>query len=95
MDQSIVVTGEVVRVLDTKLTGANDFKSRAVHVKTEGQFPQTLEIQFNQGNVTLLDGIVLGQKANFTINLKGREYEKEGKPLVFNSLVAWKIEKLS
>lgn len=95
MDQSIVVTGAVVRVLDTKSTGANDFKSRAVHVKTEGQFVQTLEIQFNQGNVTLLDGIVPGQKVNVTVNLKGREYEKEGKPLVFNSLVAWKIEKLS
>lgn len=95
MDQSIVVTGAVVRVLDTKSTGANDFKSRAVHLKTEGQFVQTLEIQFNQGNVTLLDGIVPGQKVNVTVNLKGREYEKEGKPLVFNSLVAWKIEKLS
>lgn len=95
MDQSIVVTGAVVRVLETKSTGANDFKSRAVHVKTEGQFVQTLEIQFNQGNVTLLDGIVPGQKVNVTVNLKGREYEKEGKPLVFNSLVAWKIEKLS
>jgi hypothetical protein len=95
MDQSIVVTGAVVRVLDTKTTGANDFKSRAVHLKTEGQFVQTLEIQFNQGNVTLLDGLIAGQKVNVTVNLKGREYEKEGKPLVFNSLVAWKIEKLS
>jgi hypothetical protein len=95
MDQSIVVTGVVVRVLDTKSTGANEFKSRAVHVKTEGQYAQTLEIQFNQGNVTLLDGIVPGQKANITLNLKGREYDKEGNTLVFNSLVAWKIEKLA
>lgn len=95
MDQQIVVTGAVVRVLETKVSGQNDFKSRAVHVKTDGQYPQTLEIQFNQGNVTLLDGIVPGQKANFTINLKGREYIKEGNPLVFNSLIAWKIEKLA
>ena len=95
MDQSIVVTGAVVRVLETKVSGPTDFKSRAVHVKTEGQYAQTLEIQFNQGNVTLLDGIVPGQKANFTLNLKGKEYEKEGNPLVFNSLVAWKIEKLA
>ena len=95
MDQSIVVTGAVVRVLDTKSTGANDFKSRAVHLKTEGQFVQTLEIQFNQGNVTLLDGLIAGQKVNITVNLKGREYMKEGNPLVFNSIVAWKIEKLA
>ena len=95
MDQSIVVTGAVVRVLETKVSGLTDFKSRAVHVKTEGQYAQTLEIQFNQGNVTLLDGIVAAQKVNITINLKGREYEKEGNPLVFNSLVGWKIEKIA
>ncbi len=95
MDQSIVVTGAVVRVLDTKSTGANDFKSRALHLKTEGQYPQTLEIQFNQGNITLLNDLNTGQKVNVTVNLKGREYEKEGNPLVFNSLVAWKIEKLA
>lgn len=95
MDQSIVVTGAVVRVLDTKTSGTNDFKSRAVHVKTEGQYVQTLEIQFNQGNVDLLNGIVAGQRVNITFNLKGREYMKEEKQLVFNSLVAWKIEKLA
>ncbi|MBX9886656.1 MAG: DUF3127 domain-containing protein [Flavobacteriaceae bacterium] len=95
MDQSIVVTGAVVRVLDTKISGTNDFKSRAVHVKTEGQYVQTLEIQFHQGNVDLLNGVVAGQRVNITINLKGREYMKEEKPLVFNSLVAWKIEKIA
>lgn len=95
MEDSIVVTGAVVRVLETKSTGPNDFKSRAVHVKTEGQYPQTMEIQFNQGNVTLLDGLAPGQKVNITVNLKGREYIKEGNPLVFNSLLGWKIEKLN
>jgi hypothetical protein len=95
MEDSIVVKGAVVRVLETKVSGANDFKSRVVHVKTEGEHPQTMEIQFNQGNVSLLDGLVPEQKVNITINLKGREYIKEGKPLVFNSLLGWKIEKLA
>lgn len=95
MDQTIVVTGAVVRVLETKTTGTNDFKSRAVHVKTEGQYPQVLDIQFNQGNVDLLNGVANGQRVNITINLKGREYIKEDKPQVFNSLVGWKIEKIA
>ena len=89
------ITGAVVRVLEVKVSGANDFKSRAVHVKTEEQFPQTLEIQFNQGNITLLNDLATGQKVKIAINLKGREYEKEGKPVVFNSLLGWKIEKLA
>lgn len=94
MDQSIVVTGAVVRVLETKTSGENSFKSRSVHVKTEGQYSQTLEIQFNQGNIDLLNSLTAGQRVNITINLKGREYQKEGNPLVFNSLVGWKVEKL-
>jgi hypothetical protein len=95
MEDQLIVTGAVVRVLEVKTTGTNDFKSRGVHVKTEGQYPQTLEIQLNQGNVTLLDGLAPAQKVRITANLKGREYEKEGKPLVFNSILGWKIEKLA
>lgn len=89
------VTGKVVRVLEVKVSGPNDFKSRSVHVKTDEQYPQVLDIQFNQGNVTLLDGLVPEQNVKIDINLKGREYEKEGKPLVFNTLLGWKIEKLA
>lgn len=89
------ITGEVVRVLEVKSTGVNEFKSRGVHIKTDEQYPQTLEIQFNQGNVTLLNDLAPGKKVKIAINLKGREYEKEGKPLVFNSIVGWKIEKLA
>jgi translation initiation factor IF-3 len=90
------VTGEVVRVLEVKSTGANDFKTRSVHVKTEEQYPQVLDIQFTQGNVTLLDNIPIGKKVKITINLKGREWTNaEGVLSVFNTLQGWKIEKLN
>ena len=89
-------TVEVVRVLETKSTGANDFKTRSLHGKTDEQYPQILEIQFNQGNVTLLDGLAVGQKLRIDFNLKGREWTNaEGVTSVFNSLVGWKIEKLA
>ena len=90
------VTVEVVRVLETKSTGTNDFKTRSLHVKTDEQYPQILEIQFNQGNVTLLDGLAVGRKLRIDFNLKGREWTNaEGVTSVFNSLVGWKIEKLA
>lgn len=89
-------TVEVVRVLDTKTTGTNDFKTRILHGKTNEQYPQVLELQFNQGNVTLLDSVAPGQKLRIDFNLKGREWTNaEGVVSVFNSLVAWKIEKLT
>lgn len=90
------VTGKVVRVLEVKVSGANDFKSRSVHVKTDEQYPQVLSIEFNQGNVTLLDGLSEGQNLKIDINLKGREWTNtEGIVSVFNSLLGWKIEKLA
>lgn len=90
------ILGEVVRVTDVKTAGANDFKTRSVHVKTDEQYPQILDIQFTQGNVTLLDGLEPGRKVKIDINLKGREWTNpEGVVSVFNSLIGWKIEKLT
>ena len=90
------VLGEVVRVLDVKTSGENNYKSRSVHVKTEEQYPQVLDIQFTQGNVYLLDGLQAGKKVKITINLKGREWtNKDGGISVFNTLQGWKIEKLA
>lgn len=96
MTDKIEVTGEVVRVLATKSTGANDFKTRSVHVKTDEQYPQVLDIQFTQGNITLLDNLPVGQKVKITINLKGREWTNEkNETVVFNTLQGWRIEKLN
>jgi translation initiation factor IF-3 len=90
------LTVEVVRVLDTTVSGANDFKSRKLHGKTIEQYPQTLEIEFTQGNVSLLNDLVPGQKMRIDINLKGREWtNQEGKISVFNKLEGWKTEKLA
>jgi translation initiation factor IF-3 len=84
---------EVVRVLAVKVSGANDFKSRKLHGKTDEQYPQTLEFEFSQGNVTLLDGLEPGQKVKIDINVKGREWTNpEGVVSVFNKLEGWKIE---
>ena len=89
------VTGEVVRVLETKVAGANDFKSRKLHVKTDEQYPQVLEIEFNQANVVLLDNLSEGQKLKVDVNLKGREWNSpEGMVSVFNKLEGWRMEKL-
>jgi translation initiation factor IF-3 len=88
------VTGKVLRVLDTKTTGANAFKSRSIHVKTDEQYPQTLDIQFNQEKSSLLDNYKEGDNVKIDINLRGREWVNEkGETSVFNSIAGWKIEK--
>lgn len=90
------ITAEVVRVLETKETGANNYKSRSVHVKTIEQHPQILDIQFTQNNVGLLDNLAISQKVKITANLKGREWTKpDGTISVFNTIVGWKLDKLA
>lgn len=94
--ENMELTGIVVRVLDTKETGANDFKTRNIHIRTEEQYPQTLEVQFTQGNVSLLDTIKPDKRVRITVNLEGREWvNPEGQTLVFNTIKGWKIEKLN
>lgn len=89
------VTGVVKRVEATKTVGANDFKMRNVVVTTEAQYPQTLSIQFVQGNVSLLDNLAEGTKVKIAIELRGREVPKEGaESAVYNTIQGWKIEKL-
>lgn len=92
----IQIKGRVVRVLDTKTTGANDFKSRSVHVKTEEQYAQVIEIQFVQGNISLLDNVKQDDSIIIDVNLKGREWTNEkGEINVFNTIQGWKIQKVN
>lgn len=86
------VVATIKRVLDTKQVSEN-FKSRELHVTTEEQFSQTLSIHFQQDRCSLLDNYKPGDKVKIEVNLKGKEVIKEDKPLVYNSIVGWKIEK--
>lgn len=89
------ITAVVKRVESTKEVGTNGFKMRNVVVTTEAQYPQTLSVQFVQGNVSLLDNLAEGTKVKIAIELRGREVTKEdGSLVVFNTIQGWKIEKL-
>ncbi len=79
---------EVVNVTDT-------FKKRNLIITTEEQYPQTIQVEFIQDKVSLLDAILEGEKVNVSYNLRGKEVEKvSGEPKVYNSLHGWKIEKV-
>ena len=83
---------EIVRILETKAT-AGGFESRSVHVKTDEEWPQILDIQFTQGKVVELDKFSPGQKVTIDLNLKGREWTSpQGELVVFNSIQGWRIE---
>ena len=87
---SIKVIGEVQEISAT-------FKKRELVVSTDEQYPQTLSIEFIQDKTDLLNKFEIGQNVKVGINLRGREWENPQTKEIkyFNSIQAWRIEKLS
>lgn len=79
-----------------KTEKVNDkFTKRELILKTEHEtkYPQYLVIQFTQGNVSKLDSISPGELVTVSINLKGREWSKDGVERYFNTIEGWNIKK--
>ena len=83
----------VVEVLPTETRG-NDFKIRSCIAESDGQYPQVYKIDFFENQLNLLDGIRGGDLIEFSLNIKGRKYEKDGKKSYFTSLQCWKLNKI-
>ena len=88
------ITVQIKRVENTQSVGNNGFEKRDLIVTTEEQNTQTLAIQFTQGKCPELDNYKSGDRVNIWLDLRGREYTKENKTTVFNTLNGWKIEKI-
>ncbi len=64
----------------------------------DGQYEQTICVEFQQDNCSKLDSFAPGQEVDVQINLRGREWtnpkpKKGQNPVrVFNTIVGWKIE---
>ena len=91
---SYTTEGIIERIFPEETHGNNGFKKRVIWLKTEEQYSQTLEIQFTQYNVGLLDGFQNGDRVRVTLGVNGRKTEKEGKERVFNSLNGFGIAKI-
>ena len=90
------VVAKIVRIKDVQVVGEKQFKFRNVHVITEEQYSQTLEVQFTQDKTSELDNYKTGDKVRISVNLKGKEVTKEnGDIAVYNTIGGWKIEKLA
>ena len=90
------LVAKILRIKETQEVGAKNYKIRNVHVVTEEQYPQTLEVQFVQEKTAELDKCKAGEKVRISINLKGKEVTKDnGDIAVYNTIAGWKIEKLA
>ncbi len=62
----------------------------------ETQYPQMISFQLTQTKCELLDNYNIGDSIKVSFNLRGREWTgNDGITKYFNSLEAWKLEKVS
>ena len=86
------IEGQVIKIGEEQIVGDN-FKKRELIVKTEGQYPQEVLIEFVKDKTDLLDIVLPNQKVTVHFNLRGRKYSKAGQPdKWFNTISGWKID---
>ena len=62
----------------------------------DGKYPQVVALECTGDGVSLLDGLHHGDEVRVSFNLRGRSWtDKNGNEKVFNSLNAWKVDRLN
>ena len=87
--------GTVKKIGETQ-TFASGFQKRELVLLTEEQYPQPIQIDFLSDKIDLLNNVSVGDSVKIGINLNGRLWTNpQGEEKCFNSIVAWRIEKVS
>jgi hypothetical protein len=85
------VIGSIIHIGNTEVVGsAGTFKKRLLVVKTNGEHPQEVPIDFVQDKCEVLDKYAIGQAVKVGINIRGNSYNGKW----YCSLNGWRIDKL-
>lgn len=88
----MTITGTIKRINEEVQVGTSNFRKRTMHVETDEQYPQTIEVEFAQDKCDLLNNYQPGMKVTVDLNLRGREWTNpEGEIVVFNTIQGWRI----
>ena len=89
------ISGNIKWIDLVKTYGNKGFRKREFVVTTDEQYPQNIIIEFVNDKCELLDSFEVNDSVKVSINLRGREWvNPEGETKYFNSIQAWRIEKL-
>jgi len=91
MNGKLVVKNDTQQIKDT-------FKKREFVITDDGsQYPQEIVFQLVQDKCDLIDPFEIGDEVKVNFNIRGRRWEnpKTGEIRFFNSLDAWRLEKVS
>ena len=81
------ITGTVSRIGETETVGAKKFTKRLLVIKTDGDYPQPIGVEWHKANAAKLDALEVGQHVAAEVNVRGREYQGR----YYVSLVGWQV----
>ncbi len=92
------LTGKLVEKFATQQMNDN-FRKRDFVIEVSSsfggnQFNDFIKFQLTQDRCSLLDAYEINDFLKINFNIKGRRWEKDGNISYFNSLDAWRIEKI-
>ncbi len=89
------LTGTVKVVNDTVQVSDKFSKREFVVTDSSSMYPQDILFQLTQDKCSLIDGIKVNDSVEVSFNIRGREWvSPQGEVRYFNSLDAWRVEKV-
>lgn len=91
---SNTITGRLSVIKPTQVV-SEKFSKREFVIETQEQYPQLVQLEFNQDKCPLLDSYATGQEVEVGYNLRGRSWQApSGETKYFNTLQAWSIRRV-
>jgi len=86
----------IVKLVKGEEIISDKFRKREfVLTDASGMYPQDIVFQLTQDKTSLADGIAANDQVEVSFSLRGREWTSpQGEVKYFNTLEAWRIEKL-
>mgnify|MGYP006353603569 CR=1 FL=1 len=89
------LTGTVKVINPTQQVSEKFMKREFVVTDSSGMYPQDIMFQSTQDKCSLLDSVQINDTVEVSFNLRGREWvSPQGETRYFNTLEAWRIEKM-
>ena len=86
----------IITVINETQVVNDKFQKREFVVTDNGMYPQQVMFQVIQDKTSLLDSLKVGDNVDVSYNLRGRPWTNpQGQLKFFNTLEAWKLEKLN
>lgn len=89
---NITITGTIKQIFHSEVFGS--FEKRVFWVEeTTDKYPNTYQLEMQQGECNRLDGFKAGDKVECSVDVRGKWWNKNGKEGVINTMKCWKLVK--